>query len=107
MAALPSAPLYVQANSILLEALGVSPRFQRRIHLSQHLYRYSPRQKSSFFDVKDLDQREDDPRDDAVTVSEDSLVHPNPKGKLMHEIFLWGLSYALLTILCRVKWSRT
>jgi hypothetical protein len=52
------------------------------------LFRYSPRQKSSLFDVKELDQRQDDPRDDAVTVSKDGLVHPYRKGQLTCKIVL-------------------
>jgi len=40
------------------------------------LLRYSPRQKSSLFDVKDLEQRDDNPFDDTVTVSADSFVYP-------------------------------
>lgn len=40
------------------------------------LLRYSPRQTSSLFDIKNLEQRNDDPFDDAVIVSTDSLVYP-------------------------------
>ena len=40
-----------------------------------YLLRYSPRQKSSLFDTKDLEQRGNDPFDDIVTVSTDSLVY--------------------------------
>lgn len=40
------------------------------------LLRYSPRQKSSLFNIKDLEQRGDDPYDDAVRVSTNNLVYP-------------------------------
>ena len=40
------------------------------------LYRYSPHQRSSLFDVKDLEQRVDEPFADAITVSPDNLVYP-------------------------------
>jgi len=40
------------------------------------LFCYSPRQKSSLFDIKDLEKRCYDPFENAVKVSADELVYP-------------------------------
>jgi hypothetical protein len=57
------------------------------------LLRYSPHQKSSLFDIKDLEKRGDDPLEDAVTVSTNGLVYPGviDKSSRMTTIFGQGI----------------
>jgi hypothetical protein len=46
------------------------------------LLRYNSRQRSSLFDYKKLHEREDDPIDDGVEVSENGLVYPSVSKRL-------------------------
>lgn len=61
------------------------------------LLRYSARQKSSLFDIKERKQRKEDPYDDAVKVSADGLVYPGGEDQSSCEVLTNGPTTATET----------
>ena len=78
------------SNNVLRRNLSVQTIYPSFL---ASLLRYSPHKKSSLFDIKDLEQRGDEPLEDAVTVSTNGLIYPGviDKSSRMTTIFAQGI----------------